>query len=109
MTDKAKALVKHLIAAQIDNPDHIHLIAPLTQSYELLLDAAAEIYEQPRPEIEKRIRRERAEIERYRPLTAEVTRQRDKAERYERALHEIAYEAPAFAQVVARRALGDAP
>lgn len=107
--DRAKALVKHLISAQIDNADHIHLISPLTQSYELLLDAASELFGRPRGEIEATIKAERAKIESYRPLVAEVKRQRDKAERYERALGEIAYEHPTSERDVARRALGDEP
>lgn len=104
---KAKALIKHLITAQIDNPDHIHLIAPLTQSYDLLLDAAADLFVQPRADIERQIKEQRAKIESYRPLVPEVCRQRDKAERYERALNEIAYDHPASERDVARRALGD--
>jgi hypothetical protein len=107
MSDKAKALVKHLISAQIDNPDHIHLIAPLTQSYDLLLGAASELFGQPADEIERQFEEQRAKIESYRPLVAEVDKQRDKAERYERALNEIAYDHPESARDVARRALGD--
>lgn len=105
--EKAKALVKHLISAQIDNPDHIYLISPLTQSHELLLAAAEELFCQPMIEIKAQIDKQRAEIEKYRPLVAEVNRQRDKAERYERALDKIAYDHPASAIGVARAALGD--
>lgn len=107
--EKAKALVKHLISAQIDNPDHIYLISPHTQSHELLIAAAAELFGKPASEIQETIRVERTKIESYRPLVSEVERQRDKAERYERALGEIAYEYPSSERDVARRALGDEP
>lgn len=105
--EKAKQLVRHLISCQIDNPDHIQLIAPLTQSYGLLLAAAEELFGQPCDEIEARFEAERAKIKSYRPLVAEVNRQRDKAVKYERALSEIAYEHPASPVAVALVALGD--
>lgn len=41
------------------------------------------------------------------PIVSEAERQRDKAERYERALNEIAYEHPADPTRVARVAIGD--
>lgn len=103
----AKALVRHLIRCQTDNPDHIYLISPLTETHELLLAAAEELFGQPAAEIEAQIDKQRADIESYRPLVAEVERQRDKAERYERALNEIAYDHPASERDVARKALGD--
>ena len=88
---------------------HIHLISPLTQSYELLMAAAEELTGRPRADIERDVKATRSRIEGYRPLVAEVVRQRDKANRYERALNEIAYEHPAEPERVARRALGDEP
>lgn len=107
MSDAARNLVRHLIRAQTDNPDHIHLISKFTETHELLLAAAAELFGKPAADIEAQIDNQRAEIKSYRPLVAEVTRQRDKAERYERALNEIAYEHPADPARVARLAIGD--
>lgn len=110
MTDTAaKALVRHLIRAQVDEPDHIHLISPLTQSYALLLAAAEELFGQPRADIEKQIKSQRSEVLSYRPLIAQVVRWRDEAERYERALNHIAYECPDNPTGTARAALGGPP
>ena len=99
-------LVRHLISAQIDNPDHIYLISPGTQSYALLLRAAEELDGKPAADIEAQIEERRAAIEEYRPLVAEVERLREELARYERALNEIAHEHPAEPGEVARRALG---
>lgn len=109
MSDAARKLVRHLVRAQTDNPDHIYLISPLTETHELLLAAAEELFGKPAADIKAQIDRQRAEIESYRPLVPEAVRQRDKAERYERALNEIAYDHPSSERDVARRALGDEP
>jgi hypothetical protein len=107
VSDTARKLVRHLIQAQIDNPDHIHLICPLTETHSLLLLAAEELFGKPAADIEAQIDKQRAEIESYRTLVAGEVRQRDKAEKYERALNEIAYDHPASGRDVARKALGD--
>jgi len=98
--------VRHLVAAQIDNPDHIYLISPGTQSHELLLAAAAEVYGLTAADIRSRIKARRAEVESHHPMVAAVVRVRDEAARYERALDVIAYGSPAEPRDVARRALG---
>ena len=103
----ATKLVRHLLSAQVDNPDHIYLISPLTQSHELLLAAAEELLGIPAADIQAKIKEQRAKIESYRPLVAHVVRWREEAERYQRALSEIAYDHPAEPRTVARRALGD--
>lgn len=103
----ARELVRHLVASQVDNPDHIHMISPLTQSYELLFQAAESMFGRPRADIERSVRDQREAIKKYRPLVAEVVRQRDDAARYRRALNEIAYDHPSDPERVARRALGD--
>lgn len=107
MTRAARKLVQHLVQCQTDNPDHIYLISPLTETHRLLLAAAEELFGKPAADIEAQIDKQRAEIESYRPLVPEVVRQRGKAERYERALNEIAYDHPASERDVARCALGD--
>jgi hypothetical protein len=109
MATAAEALIRHLISSQVDNPDHIHLISPLTQSYELLMAAAVELTSRPRADIERDVKATRSRIESYRPLVAEVVRQRDKANRFERALNEIAYEHPVEPERIARQAIGDEP
>lgn len=109
MSDAARNLVRHLIRAQTDNPDHIHLISKFTETHSLLLLAAEELFGKPAADIEAQIAKQRAEIESYRPLVADAVRQRDKANRYERALNEIAYDYPADPARVARVAIGDDP
>lgn len=109
MSDAARNLVRHLIRAQTDNPEHIHLISRLTETHSLLLLAAEELFGKSAASILSQIDKQRAEIESYRPLIAEVVRQRDKASRYEQALNEIAYDHPTDPARIARLAIGDEP
>lgn len=101
----AKALVRHLLRCQVDNPDHIALIDPLTETHSLLMSAAEDVFGESAASLIDRIEAERAKIESYRPLVAEVDRQRDKADRYERALSTIAYDHPIDPTEAARAAL----
>lgn len=105
----AKALVSHLISRLIDDPEYIDCSGRHTRTYELMLDAATELFpSEKRDEIERRIVEERNAIKKYRPLESHRSRaesERDQlrvllvkiAEDYtldEAAMREIARSAP---------------